>query len=239
MPHSLRKRQPCYALQGPDASTELQMIAALKSLSPEGLPLLASLLGPPCKSAWPHGPIHPQPAQPATDSAPAQHSFQEGVAATAGPSALHGHQQPAVCMSACQQTDRCAVTAADSMQSSLPTQPQHSSAPPASPSQAAREGDSDFEEPAGRPETTQSCEGGASQDAALADSVDADSVIQRFGLNAEQAAALRAIPGASQVHCLHTASQVLAKLYDHATLHLRNNLTFPDSGFRLKQSSVP
>ena len=47
MPQTLQRRQACYALQGPDAATELQMLAALKGLSPESLLLLPALLGAP------------------------------------------------------------------------------------------------------------------------------------------------------------------------------------------------
>ena len=90
------------------------------------------------------------------------------------------------------------------MQSISPTQPQNGSAPLVSPSQAATDDDSDFMEFDKRLRGTQRSEGNTSQDAAPADSADADSIIQRFGLNAEQAAALRAmeawaVPGASQV----------------------------------------
>ena len=88
-PHSLRKKQPCYALQGPDASTELQMIAALKSLSPDSLPLLPSLLGPPCKSAWPHALIHPQSAQPAQ---PNTQLSDDAVASRSSCPGVHCHQ---------------------------------------------------------------------------------------------------------------------------------------------------
>ena len=179
------------------------MIAALKSLSPDSLPLLPSLLGPPCRSAWPHTVMHPQPAQPATDSALPQSVSQVDGNAAASRSAVPGHtQSPA--WGASRQSDKHLVNDENSMQSSFPTQPQRCSAPRVSPSQAATDDGNDFVEIEKHQKGIQSSGGDTCQDAAPADVVDADIIIQRFGLNAEQAAALRAmetwaVPGASQV----------------------------------------
>lgn len=208
-PQSLRKKQPCYALQGPDASTELQMIAALKSLSPDSLPLLPSLLGPPCRSAWPHAMIHPQLSQPATDSAPNKSAFQSADSAAASRSALARHPQSLACRPSSTQTDERLEHEEDSMQSSLPTQPRDCPAQLVSPSQAARDDDTAFRDPNMRQTATQSSEGDASQSPLPeADSGDAGSIIERFSLNAEQAGALRAmeawaVAGASQVLSQH------------------------------------
>ena len=214
VPHSLRKKQACYALQGPDASTELQMIAALKSLSPDSLPLLPSLLGPPCRSAWPHTAIHPQSTPAATDSAHAHNAAASRSAVT------RQTQSPA--RAASRHIDKHLENYGNSMQSSLPTQPQSCSALRVSPSQVPRDGDSDFVEPDKRQKGVQSSEGNSKQNTVPADSVDADSIIRRFGLNAEQAAALRAmeawaIPGASQVRLPKSSCDGAAQ----ATMHRR------------------
>ena len=241
VPQSLRKRQPCYALQGPDAATELQMIAALKSLSPDSLPLLPSLLGPPLKSAWPHAPIDPQSLQPASAIAPGQQSPQiaGGALGSMSPSARQIHSagqhrpaenmaQPSAQKPVRKQTGEGSSQEdprheEHSMQSGLPDTHRKGLS---SPSQCPRNDDSDFEvageqhkstqSPDGKDdsdvmeadtqhrEATQSTDGSGIQQAMPEDRVDADSIIQRFGLNAEQAAALRAmeawtIQGASQV----------------------------------------
>ena len=202
VPQSLRKKQPCYALQGPDASTELQMIAALKSLSPDSLPLLPSLLGPPCRSVWPHTVIHPHLAQPASGSAlPPSISQGENNIAASRSAVLRLTPSPA--WTASTKRDKHPVDD-DSMQSSLPTQPQSCSAPLVSPLQAAIDNDSDFIKTDERQKGLLSSGGKISETVVPADSVDADSIIRRFGLNEEQAAALRAmeawaVPGASQV----------------------------------------
>ena len=241
VPQSLRKRQPCYALQGPEAATELQMIAALRSLSPDSLPLLPSLLGPPLKSAWPHAPIDPQSLQPASASAPGLQSSQSAASATGSMSPsvrqIHsvGQHKPAENMAQpSAQNPVCMQTGEGSSQRD-PRHEEHSmkSGMPdthhkglSSPSQSPRNDDSDFEvarkqhkstqSPDDKDDShfteadiqqrkaTQSTDGRGSQQATPEDRVDADCIIQRFGLNAEQAVALRAmeawtIQGASQV----------------------------------------
>lgn len=203
IPQSLRKKQPCYALQGPDASTELQMIAALKSLSPDSLPLLPSLLGPPCRSAWPHTVIQPHLAQPASEAALPPSISQGEDNVTASRSAVPRHTQaPAWTVS--KGTDEHSVSDDNSMQSSLPTQPQSCSTPLVGPLHAAIDNDSDFMETDQHQKGQRSSDGNNSKAARPADCVEADSILRRFGLNAEQAAALRAmeawaVPGASQV----------------------------------------
>ena len=100
------------------------------------------------------------------------------------------------------------------MQSSLPMRPRDCPGPLVSPTLAAKDGGTAFRDADMRRTAAQSSEGDASQSALpTADSRDAASIIQRFGLNAEQAAALQAIKAWS----IAGASQVLSPC--HPTQH--------------------
>lgn len=56
MPSQLQRKQPVYALRGPNGATELAMLATLQALSPTALPCLPALLSrKDSTSAMPHG----------------------------------------------------------------------------------------------------------------------------------------------------------------------------------------
>ena len=188
-PQSIRKKQPCYALQGPDGATELQMIAALKGLSLEALPLLPSLLGPPRGALRPQGPSGQQQASSHARGLPSLRQQQQqeqpgdylqGAEEASGEKQLQGQSSPR-------------------------TQPKADQTQPSGiPYSAGGEGS----DSSGGEEQSEIAESSAitsdSKEAAPAEGVEADSIIQQFGLNTEQAAALRAmevwaLPGASQV----------------------------------------
>lgn len=194
-PQSIRKKQPCYALQGPDAATELQMIAALKGLSLEALPLLPSLLGPPRGAPRPQGPS----GQQHTTGQQQASSHARGLASLPQ---QQQQEQPGDHLQGAEEASRGKQAQEQSIPSGQPKADQ--TQPSGIPYSAGGEGS----DSSGREEQSEIAESSAttsdSQEATPAEGVEADSIIQRFGLNTEQAAALHAmevwaLPGASQV----------------------------------------
>lgn len=194
-PQNIRKKQPCYALQGPDGATELQMIAALKGLSLEALPLLPSLLGPPRGDPRPQGPSGQQRAT----------GQQQASSHARGLASLPQQQQQEQPAGHLQGAEEASGEKQAQGQSSPRPQPEADRTQPSGTPCSAGGEDSDS---SGREDQSEIAESsGASSDsreATPAEGVEADSIIQRFGLNTEQAAALRAmeawaLPGASQV----------------------------------------
>ncbi len=198
LPQNIRKKQQCYALQGPDGGTELQMIAALKGLSPEALPLLPALLDPPREAPQLQRPSSRQQAMGQQQAS----SHARGLASL--PQQQRQRKQLAGNLSGAEEA--CGETQAQVQgQSSLPTQPEVDQTQPSGTSCSVSD------------EGTERCRrerhseivdnSGANSDgkeAVAAEGMETDSIIQRFGLNAEQAAALHAmeawaLPGASQV----------------------------------------
>ena len=194
-PQSIRKKQPCYALQGPDGATELQMIAALKGLSLEALPLLPSLLGPPRGAPQPQGPSGQQQAT----------GQQQACSHAMGLASLSQQQQQVQPGDHLQRAEEASGEKQAQGQSSPRTQPKADQTQPSGlPYSAGGEGSdsSGSEEQSEIAKSSATTSG--SKEAKPAEGVEAASIIQRFGLNTEQAAALRAmevwaLPGASQV----------------------------------------
>ena len=231
-PQTLRRRQACYALQGPNAVTELQMLAALKGLSPESLPLLPALLGAPLRPtrAHPAAPRHSQQQlsapgsqqrQPDDDTdaiedgsqqqrqqQQPQASGQLGTGDTAGAdisagTQLHGGQSS---QGTFERGTLSLLGNPRAQQASVAAQTRRVSSHGNHGVIGAAAGSS---ESGGRLEETQASDERGSQKAVQPHVENAPSIIQRFNLNEEQAEALLAMeswstPGASQVD--HTAS---------------------------------
>ena len=223
-PSNVRGRQPCIALRGPDAAAELQMIAAFKNLSPEALPLLPALLVSPLSAPQrPAFTAQPQLQQPAAASAAGQTPSQGQASASGIFGASPRHSQPSGQVRPSGEVSACKGASSQgglessqgvpnperlSKQGGSPTQPESSSKQPkrtpASEIIEMEETEGIDGDGAPMEDTQMSTEQSSSPEAPPTGIVDADSVIQRFGLNAEQAAALRAMgawakPGASAV----------------------------------------
>ena len=228
-PQALRRKQTCYALQGPDAATELQMLAALRDLSPESLSLLPTLLRAPLQAAqadpaalrFPQQQLSAhewQQRQPVDDidliedvegsqqqqqqqQPQASGQLESGDRAGADISAdnqMHGGQSSQGVygrgtLSLLGASEAQQVSAAAHLICTSPPRTQGVCGV------AAGSGES-----RGCSEQTQASDESGSQEAEKPQAEDAASIIQRFGLNDEQAEALLAMerwstPGASQV----------------------------------------
>ena len=226
-PQALRRRQACYALQGPDAATELQMLAALKALSPESLPLLPALLGVPLAPtrADPAAPCHSQPQlsahgsqqrQPVDETdviedvegsqqqqQQPQASGQLGSGDRAGADSsagtqMHGGQSS---QGSFGRGTLSSLGASHAQQASAAAQSLHTPSPGTQGISGAAAGS---REDRGGVEETQVSDDSSSQRGMQPQTEDAASIVQRFGLNEEQAEALLAMerwstPGSSQV----------------------------------------
>ena len=231
-PQTLRRRQACYALQGPDAAIELQMLAALKALSPESLPLLPALLGAPLAptradpaAPWrsqqqllsAHGLQQRQPIDEIDaieddedsqqEQQPPQASGQLGSGDRAGAdmsagTQMHGGQSS---QGSFGHGTLSLLGASQAQQASTAVQPIHASSPGTQVESSAAAGSY---ESRGGLEGTQASNDSSSQKRLQPQVEDAASIIQRFALNEEQAEALLAMerwsaPGVSQVDTLH------------------------------------
>ena len=227
-PQVLRRRQACYALQGPDAATELQMLAALRGLSPESLPLLPALLG---------APLAPTRADPAALRLSQQqllsaHGLQQRqpvdeIDAIEDVEGTQQQQQQPQASGQLRSGDRAGADmgagtqmhggqssqgtfgrgtlsllgASQSQQASTAVQPMHASSPGTQVVSSAAAGS---DESRGGLEETQASDDSSSQKGLQPQAESAASIIQRFDLNEEQADALLAMerwstPGTSQV----------------------------------------
>ena len=243
-PQTLRRRQACYALQGPDAATELQMLAALKGLSPESLPLLPALLGTPLRRARadPAAPCYSQQQLSAYGSQQRQpvdeidviedvegsqqqqsqasgqlgSGDKAGAELSAGGQKLGGHSS--------QGSFGCGTLsllgASQAQQALAAAQPLHTPSPG---TQGVSGAAASSREDRVRLEETKASDDSSSQKGVAPQAEDAASIIQRFSLNEEQADALLAMerwstPGTSQVD--HAApSGVHCQIVTHTCRH--------------------
>ena len=230
-PQTLRRRQACYALQGPDAATELQMLAALKGLSPESLPLLPALLG---------APLRPTQQDPATLwhsqqqlSAPGMQQRQpdddmDAIEDFQGSMQPHAFRQPwneeragaDIGADTKEHGDLSSqggfgrgtlslLSASQAQQASAVAQPICTSSPGTQGVSSAAAGSKEGEGPL---EEGQASDESGGQKAVQPQAENAASIVQRFGLNEEQAEALLAMErwaasGASQVDHIASPNQ--------------------------------
>ena len=249
MPQTLQRRQACYALQGPDAATELQMLAALKGLSPESLLLLPALLGAPpaptrADPAAPgssqqqllaHGSQQRQPVdkidviedveasqQQQQQKQQPQASGQLGRGDRAGADSSAGTQELGGQSSqgSFGRGTLSLLGASQAQQASARAEP---SLTPSPGIQGVSGATASSRDDAGRFKGTQASDDSSSQRGVQPQAENAASIIQRFGLNEEQAEALLAMerwstPGSCQVdHAPPSSAQ--CQTVTHACRH--------------------